>query len=546
MAMNPSVFNFYDTETTGLSAATDQILQFCSVRTDADLNYIKGAELNILVKPRPDVVPGPMAFAITGISIEELNQKGMSEFEAAAHIRNWFLDRDNSMMSGFNSLSFDDEVVRNTMYRALQDPYEHEWKNKNSRSDIMRAVMLVFALRPHLMNFHKTEEGKYSLKLGDLCKENGIVLENAHEARADIIATIELARVIKHSSPQLWNYFLQLSGKNFVKPMVDKMEPLVLVDRYLSRDQGHLTIAQPVIYDAKSTQKMLSVDLREDPSELLSLSVDELKRRIFTPSADLKEGESIKSIRDITLNKQPLITELSIFRGHDAVVSRAGLDIDACMRHGEMVRNDKGFRERLQEAYKSEYDPCEDVYQGIYSLGLISDTEKNLRMRTRALEPAVEGQERLPVLASIDLKEFSKKLPSDPLRMTELSLRAKWANFGEQVIERDLFSSQELGEWVDHLERTWNGPVIGKNQINLEGYRASLADVRAKMALDERQEKALIEMEAHVEGTLSMIEQLRELIEMKKRAEAELTTEAAPEPAKVVEAEPTEDLSPAL
>lgn len=216
MAMQPSSFNFYDHETTGLSPFHDQAIQVSSIRTDADLNLIKGAELNLLIKLRPDVVPGPKAFAVHGISIDELNNKGVTEFEAASHLKNWFMGQRNSMMGGYNTIPFDDEFTRNIMFRGLQDPYEHEWKNQNSRTDIMRLVMMVFALRPNLMNFHVTDEGKYSLKLGDVCSANGILLENAHDARSDVVATIDVARMIKNASPQMWQYFLNQIGRAHV------------------------------------------------------------------------------------------------------------------------------------------------------------------------------------------------------------------------------------------------------------------------------------------------------------------------------------------
>lgn len=527
MAMQPSYFNFYDHETTGLSSHHDQVIQVSSIRTDADLNLIKGAELNLLVKLRPDVVPGPKAFAVHGISIDDLNKNGVTEFEAASHLKNWFLDKPRSMMGGYNTIPFDDEFTRNLMYRGLQDPYEHEWKNQNARTDIMRLVMMVFALRPKLMNFHVKSDGKYSLTLGDVCKENGIILDNAHDARSDVMATIEVARMLKNASPQMWQYFLNLSDKKFTKPIVDKMEPLVLVDRSIPREKGMLTMALPVIYDAKVGTKMLSVDLREDPSELLSLSVEELKRRIFTPHGDLKENEPIKSIRDITLNKLPLITEPSIFRGHDDVVDRAGLDIDACMRHAEMIKSDKGFRERLRNTFLVEHEPCDDVYKGIYALGFISDSEAQLRSKARTLETAVEGKKPLPALVNLDMDAFAKQL-TDPLRMHELGLRAKWANFGEEVLNRDTFSSAELSNWVDHLKRVWHEPVTGKMQINYDAYKASLADVRASSVPDERQEKALAELEAHVASTLHMIEGLEVIVRMKREAELEAQQAAAP------------------
>lgn len=534
MAIKPDFFNWYDYESTGLSPHHDQVIQASIIRTDAELNLIKGAELNLLIKPRPDVVPGPKAFAVHGISMEQLNREGISEFEAAAHLKSWFGEKPKSMMGGFNTIGFDDEFTRNTLYRSLHDPYEHEWKNGNSRTDIMRLAMFVYALRPHLMNVIPNSKGEDSLKLEDLCKANGIVLDNAHDARSDVVATIDLARHLKHGSPQMWQYFLNLSGKDFTKPMIDKLEPLVLVDRYLGREKRNVTMTLPIIYDANVNTKMLSVDLREDPTVLLSLSVEELKRRIFTRSEELKEGESIKSIRDITINKLPLIAEPSIFKNHPDVVDRAGLDLDACMQHAEMIKKDKGFRDRLQQAYVADYEPCSDVYKGIYSLGFISNTEASMRVKARTLEPQVDEAKRLPGLVNLNVKEFSKTLP-EPLRMHELGLRAKWANYGEEVINRDTFTSAEITDWIDHLKRVWHGPAEDKLQINLDGYKASLADVRASTALDERQEQSLVELEAHVAKTLTLIDELSVIASIKRDAEvaaakaAEAVTSESPE-----------------
>ena len=52
-------FVFYDTETTGMNWAFDQILQFAAVRTNADLDPV--AELNLESRLLPHVVPSAEA-----------------------------------------------------------------------------------------------------------------------------------------------------------------------------------------------------------------------------------------------------------------------------------------------------------------------------------------------------------------------------------------------------------------------------------------------------------------------------------------------------
>ncbi len=512
-------FAVYDTETTGLSHHHDQIIQFAGIAVDEELNLIKGDEININIKLRPDVVPSPQAFAVHGISIQQLMSNGLTEFDAAAVMKAWMMPRGKpTTISGFNTQRFDDEMMRNTFYRTLIDPYEHEWRDGNNRADILRLATLVFALRPEILTWPVNQEGRISLKLGDLAKENGIELVHAHDARYDVEATISLMRLIKEGNPKMWDYFLKLSDKGFVKPMVEKREPLVLIDPFLSREQSHMTMVLPIIYDSSTAQKMLCLDLRQDPTELLSLPASEIKRRVFTPTKDLGEGEAINGIRDVTVNKQPMIADPAVFRRRDDIVQRAGLDLDACYRHLEIINEylskDKGFRERLQEAYKSDFAPCEDVYQGIYSLGLIGRDEQTLRAKARHLEPQKENQEqRFPALVNLDPHAFSRQQARDPLRLFELTLRAKWANFGEEVLERNVFTAAELKEWSDHLHRTWYEKPTGKNCINLEGYKAALDEVKAQYALDDRQEQALIELEAYVAANLEMVQQIKTLNE---------------------------------
>ena len=63
---------------------------------------------------------------------------------------------------GYNSLRFDDEVTRFTLYRNFYDPYEREWKNGNSRWDILDMLRLVHALKPETLNWPEWE-GRVSL-----------------------------------------------------------------------------------------------------------------------------------------------------------------------------------------------------------------------------------------------------------------------------------------------------------------------------------------------------------------------------------------------
>ena len=58
-------FLFYDIETTGLSRAYDQILEFAAIRTDAGLNEIE--RFSASLRLRQDVIPSPAAILVNRI-----------------------------------------------------------------------------------------------------------------------------------------------------------------------------------------------------------------------------------------------------------------------------------------------------------------------------------------------------------------------------------------------------------------------------------------------------------------------------------------------
>ena len=56
---------------------------------------------------------------------------------------------------------------------------------------------------------------------------------------------------------------------------------------------------------------IISFDLRQDPSDLLSLDVDDLHDRLFTPAAELPEGIERLALKGIHLNKSPMLAPMN-------------------------------------------------------------------------------------------------------------------------------------------------------------------------------------------------------------------------------------------
>ncbi len=194
---------FYDLETTGLNRTFDQVIQFAAVRTDSSLNQLE--EYNLNIRLRPDVVPSPAAMLTHGIPIADL-AGGPCEFEAIATIHRLF-NTPGTVTIGYNSLGFDDEFLRFAFYRNLLPPYTHQYANGCFRMDLLAMVVIYWLYNREVLNW-PDHEGKPSIKLEHINARNQLAEGPAHDALADVRATLELARRLR-SAAKVWEY---LSG----------------------------------------------------------------------------------------------------------------------------------------------------------------------------------------------------------------------------------------------------------------------------------------------------------------------------------------------
>jgi exodeoxyribonuclease-1 len=289
---------------------------------------------------------------------------------------------------------------------------------------------------------------------------------------------------------------------------------------------------------------MHCIDLRYDPTELLTLPPEEIRRRVFTKATDLPEGEYLQGVRNLTSNQCPLMAPLGVLKGREDLLKRSALDIELCMKHAQMIEADPTFRGRLQQAMKSDFPPHSDIYQTLYSLKMIDYSEQALRTRQRVPNVEGPGNKALPAIVKTDPFKLAEQNPQETPRLFELALRAKWANYTDEVLALNSFTQPELQEWVNHLKRIWHGEPFGdKHQTNLEKYKKDLLAVRAERVLTPAQEKALQEVEAYVPIMLSKIDTLESMSNDMAKAALEAKAESAA--AVVVEGvAPTEPTEP--
>ena len=367
-------FLFHDYETFGTSPALDRPAQFAALRTDADFTTIGEPEV-FYCKPADDYLPQPEAVLITGITPQVARAKGDNEAAFAKRIHDLFTVP-NTCVVGYNNVRFDDEVTRNIFYRNFYDPYAWSWQNHNSRWDLLDVMRACYALRPEGINWPENEEGLPSFRLEHLTKANGIEHSNAHDAMADVYATIAMAQLVKAKQPKLFAYLYSHRSKQKLATLIDvpQMKPLVHVSGMFGAARGNTSWVAPLAWHPENRNAVIMVDLAGDMSPLLTLDANGLRERLYTPKSELGDAAAVP-VKLVHLNKCPVLAQANTLRPEDA--ERLGIDRQRCLDNLQILRDHPQVREKVLAIFAEAepFVPSENVDAQIYN-GFFSDADR--------------------------------------------------------------------------------------------------------------------------------------------------------------------------
>lgn len=326
---------WHDYETFGQNPRWTGIAQFAGIRTDEDLNEI-GEPLMVYSQPPQDSWPDPVACLITGITPQHCRQHGLPDYLFAKTLLRE-LGRPGTCGVGFNNIRFDDEFTRQLLYRNFYDPYEREWKNGNSRWDLLDVLRMARALRPDGIEWPIDEQGNPTMKLERLTEVNNIDHAGAHDALVDVRATIAMARLLKKSQPRLYDFAFQLRSKKFASEQLDlkTRQPLLHTSGKLGGKCLFTSLVMPIIQQPGNNNGVVVFDLMQDPAALIDLPADEIRKRMFTATKDMDEGVERVALKTVHLNKSPMLAPISLL--NKQVEERTGLDRARCERHWQVL-----------------------------------------------------------------------------------------------------------------------------------------------------------------------------------------------------------------
>ena len=357
---------WYDLETFGRHPQWDRVAQFAAVRTTDAFEQI-GDPIVAFCRLSPDYVPHPDACLITGITPQQVQERGTNERDFA-EIINDAMSEPATCSVGFNSIRFDDEFVRALLYRNFYDPYRREYENGNSRWDIIDLMRMFHDLRPDGIEWLRDERGVPLFKLELLAAANGIAHEQAHDALSDVQATIGLARLAHEQNPRLFKYYFSLRKKEEVRRRLNlqSMEPVLHTSGMFSSPAGCTSVVIPLSVAPENPNEIICYDLRQDPSDWLEADVETIRRRVFTRTAELG-AEGRIPLKGIHINRSPAVAPIST--ADEARLTALEIDLDLCLQHAEMIRNTHGLIQRIRAVYarrpsRAYRDPDLQIYSG--------------------------------------------------------------------------------------------------------------------------------------------------------------------------------------
>ncbi len=453
---------WHDYETFGSDPRRDRASQFAGVRTDEQLNII-GDPLVMYCKPAPDMVPHPEACLITGITPQRALAEGIHEAEFIRRIHEEFA-RPLSCVAGYNSLRFDDEVTRQLLYRNLYDPYEREWKNGNSRWDIIDMVRLCYALRPEGINWPRKEDGSPSFRLEELTAANGISHADAHDALSDVLATIALAKLIKDRQPRLYDYVYQLRDKNKVQAQLDIItkKPVLHVSSMYPASRGCLALVAPLTRHPTDKNGVIVYDLRVDPTDWMNLSVEDIQRRLFTRQEELAEGETRIPLKVLHINRCPVVVGSNLL--DDSLAQRYEIDLLKARLYWQQLADNPQVTAKVASAFDRDFDtpgsksaqPDPDFM--IYDGGFFGAADKKAMLQIRGSSPDELAQWR---------QTFTDR------RLDEMLFRYRARNFP------DFLNPEERARWAALCQRRLHRPQDERGAgVSLQELQSEIARLR--------------------------------------------------------------------
>jgi len=330
-------------------------------------------------------------------------------------------------------------------------------------------VRLARALRPDGIEWPQDANGKPTNKLELITDANGIDHGDAHDALADVRATIAVAKLLREKQPRLFDYTYRTRNKRWVLASLDviKRQPVLHISGMYPAELGHLSMVMPLGPHPTNQNGIMVYDLRHDPTDLIKLPAGKLKERIFTAKKDLPDGTQRIAVKTVHANRCPILVPTRTL--DEASAKKWQLDRNQCLEHREKLLAAKDVLEKLAWVF-TRYDEQtkDDPDLTLYSGSFASDRDRNIMI---SLQKEIAGGS----LSTVDEDLFDDKHLNELLfrlrarnwpQNLDHSDNNKWQSFCHQRVHKGQDGFRSIAQYRELVQELKNG-ATNANEIDL-------------------------------------------------------------------------------
>jgi len=327
---------FYDFETCSSNVSYGQIIQAAAVLVNDNFQELDRFEARCRLSP--GIVPEAMALLVNKTTPRMLRETNLSHYQMVRQLVDKFKDWKNSIFIGYNSINFDEEFLRRTLFKNLEYPYL-TITNGNERGDLFSLARACHLYYPNCIKTPISDKNNPIFKLEQLAPMNNIRHDDAHSAMGDVLATVEIAKLLNKKAPNVWRASLMTTNK-------DKSFQLIKDEHLFCTDFFYYGKSVPFVLTFVCQHPQwgypMCFDLKADPQYYFKLSINELRKEL---------DKKPKIIRTIKHKKHPIIMNPSYGMNFD---NYKQLGISKLKQRAKLVRENKEFAKRVQSILDNE------------------------------------------------------------------------------------------------------------------------------------------------------------------------------------------------
>jgi len=466
---------FYDFETCSSNVSYGQIIQAAAVLVNDNFQELDRFEARCRLSP--GIVPEAMALLVNKTTPKMLKETNLSHYQMVRQLVDKFKDWKNSIFIGYNSINFDEEFLRRTLFKNLEYPYLTN-TNGNERGDLFSLARACHLYYPNCIKTPISDKNNPVFKLEQLAPMNDIKHDDAHSAMGDVLATIEIAKLLSKKAPNVWRASLLTTNK-------DKSFKLIKDEQLFCTDFFYYGKSVPFVLTFVCQHPQwgypMCFDLKADPLYYFKLSLNELRKEL---------DKKPKVIRTIKHKKHPIIMNPTYGMNFD---NYKQLGMNKLKQRAKLVRENEDFIKKVisildnDALEKQELDSQLDIYpeESIYKK-FASDYDSKI------------------------MPEFHKVNWNDKFQVLQKFKDRRMQYFGKKILyeespqslpknEYDLVHKEIAQRILSTNDENWN--TIPRTYNEIDTLRNKFKDNKSKLELLDDINSYIEDMEKNYQNT---------------------------------------------